>query len=290
MKPDLVIYHGPECYDGFTAAWLVHQHFPDAEYLPANYGRTNAPDVTGRRVLVVDFSWPRETMERMAVQSEEILVLDHHKTAEEALRGLPFAVFDMNRSGCQLAWDWLVAQREGRTDNGAPPFKPGERPWLVEHVADRDLWRMALPQTPAIHSYYSSVPMTFEAWEALSRMGRDYVVKFGKAIRQALDRYCEKVGREREVYSTLWGDVQVVNAPYLNASELADHLLTTGETKWTVAWFRRSDGKYQYSLRSSGNFDVSVIAKSFSGGGHKNAAGFETLLTPDRLWERRTDA
>jgi oligoribonuclease NrnB/cAMP/cGMP phosphodiesterase (DHH superfamily) len=34
------------------------------------------------------------------------------------------------------------------------------------------------------------------------------------------------------------------------------------------------EGKKIYSLRSRGDFDVSVIAKAFGGGGHKNAAGF----------------
>jgi nanoRNase/pAp phosphatase (c-di-AMP/oligoRNAs hydrolase) len=36
-----------------------------------------------------------------------------------------------------------------------------------------------------------------------------------------------------------------------------------------------------WSLRSNEDFDVSAIAKEFGGGGHKNAAGFETKLLPD---------
>ena len=35
------------------------------------------------------------------------------------------------------------------------------------------------------------------------------------------------------------------------------------------------------SLRSVGDYDVSAIAKTFGGGGHRNAAGFEVAL--DRL-------
>lgn len=38
-------------------------------------------------------------------------------------------------------------------------------------------------------------------------------------------------------------------------------------------------GKFQYSLRSRGDFDVSAIAKKFGGGGHKNAAGFNVVGT-----------
>jgi nanoRNase/pAp phosphatase (c-di-AMP/oligoRNAs hydrolase) len=32
---------------------------------------------------------------------------------------------------------------------------------------------------------------------------------------------------------------------------------------------------YQYGLRSIGDFDVSMVAQAFGGGGHKNAAGFQ---------------
>ena len=35
-----------------------------------------------------------------------------------------------------------------------------------------------------------------------------------------------------------------------------------------------SDGRFQYSLRSRGDFDVSELAKKHGGGGHKGAAGF----------------
>jgi nanoRNase/pAp phosphatase (c-di-AMP/oligoRNAs hydrolase) len=38
------------------------------------------------------------------------------------------------------------------------------------------------------------------------------------------------------------------------------------------------------SLRSNGGYDVSVIAKAFGGGGHKNAAGFEVPVTTLLGW------
>lgn len=272
MEPDLVIYHG-NCYDGFTAAWLLHREFPEAEFFPATYGDGICPKVEGKHVLMVDFSYPREDLIDMNEQAEELIVLDHHKTAEESLRGLDFCEFDMERAGCQMAWDWLYTKQD------AP-----RRHWLVEHVADRDLWKLELPQTPAIHAYYTSVPMTFDGWQKMSQMGRDVVVKLGKAIRQSIDRYCEKVGAEALRIGTPWGETLIVNAPYLNASELADYLLKTTEYDWTVAWFLRGDGKFQYSLRSRGEFDVSAIARTYGGGGHLNAAGFDSLMAPWVLW------
>jgi oligoribonuclease NrnB/cAMP/cGMP phosphodiesterase (DHH superfamily) len=159
--PPLCIYHG-NCADGFTAAWAVWKRFPDAEFVPGIYGQ-ESPDTTGRRVILVDFSYPEPVLRRMAEQARSLLVLDHHKTAAEALAWMPRAVthfdrprdpwthhitedayllecqghptcaawFNMEKSGARLAWEF---------------FHPGTPvPHLVRHVEDRDLWRFALP-------------------------------------------------------------------------------------------------------------------------------------------------
>lgn len=273
FSPDSIIYHGG-CYDGFTCAWLCWRAFGDIEFLPAVYGR-DLPEPTGRRVLMVDFSYPRERLEEMAAKLDRFLVLDHHKTAQEALAGLAFAEFDMGRAGCQMVFDWLGANGKGEAIEGTR--------WLVDHVADRDLWKMELKGTSWVHAYYSSCEMSFAGWEGLAGQELGRVLELGAAIRLSIERYCEKVGAEAVETSTEWGDVLVVNAPYINASELASWLLDRGPCPWSVAWFQRGDGKFQYSLRGR-EVDVSVIAKSFGGGGHAGAAGFDSPSPPWVLW------
>lgn len=54
MKPDICIYHGG-CADGFTAAWAVWKRWPDVEFVAGIHGDP-PPDVTGKHVLIVDFS------------------------------------------------------------------------------------------------------------------------------------------------------------------------------------------------------------------------------------------
>ena len=99
MTKRLVIYHG-HCLDGFTAAWAAYQSplWRDAEFYAASYQQP-PPEVFNRFVLVVDFSYPRDVMLAMQQVASGLSVLDHHKTAKEALDGLPFATFDMDRSG-----------------------------------------------------------------------------------------------------------------------------------------------------------------------------------------------
>src|SRR5262245_33821041 len=130
MAHPLCIYHG-NCADGITAAWLVkHRVSQETEFFAAHYGE-NPPDVRGRSVWIVDFSYPRKILEDMADAAYDMHVLDHHRTAQIDLaefdRPNVQVVFDMQRSGAQITYDVLLG--EGK-----------QRPKIVEYTADRDLW------------------------------------------------------------------------------------------------------------------------------------------------------
>jgi len=161
-KPTLFIYH-KGCFDGFTSAWIYSRFVDrDAEFLPARYG-DKPPYANRRRVVVADFSYPREQMANLLAWASEAVVLDHHKTAEEALVGLEDEVcagldhisaaewrlyhgivFDMERSGAGITWDYF-AQRPGTCEEcGAVNCHHSgcvfsKRPALVDYVEDRDL-------------------------------------------------------------------------------------------------------------------------------------------------------
>ena len=260
MSDRLVIYHG-KCIDGFTSAWVAWTKWgPDAEYIGASYGE-EPPDVRGRDVLIVDFSYKRSVLERMAEEARSLRVLDHHKTAEEDLRGLPFCLFDMERSGAGIAWDDLRCT---------------ERPWLVDYVEDRDLWRWELPDSRAVSAYISTVEQTFPAWSHLAAMPLSQAAERGAAVVSYIDRYVQEMSAQARWVEFEGHRVPVVNAPYLNTSELVGALAEAAP--FAVGWFQRQDGKYQHSLRSRGDgaVDVSEVAKRYGGGGHRNAAGFIT--------------
>src|SRR5438309_9630563 len=174
---DLVIYHGA-CRDGFTAAWVAAMRHPGADF-QAGYFGNKAPSVIGRSVVILDFSYPREVLETMAREAEELVLLDHHKTAEADLAGLPYAHFDMERSGAGLAWDY---------------FFPGEpRPWLVDYVEDRDLWRFRLPDSKAVNAYLSVLPFDFAAWRQASALPLEEATRLGRVVQLKIDQYVSEV-------------------------------------------------------------------------------------------------
>ena len=260
-----IIYHGG-CVDGLVAAWVARLKFAedsadDVDCVPAQYG-SEPPDVTGRDVVIVDFSYPRDALVRMADAARSIVVLDHHKTARDALEGLPFCVFDMERSGAGLAWDILH------------PGKP--RPWIVDYAEDRDLWRWKLPDSREVNAWLQSTPLTLDAVNDAVAAGRDAALHAGRAVTIAQRRYIEtaKSGARLAMVGS-FGPVPVVNAgAYCNSEVVGE--LAVGHP-FAAAWVECSDGGVLYSLRSSPDgVDVSAIAKAFGGGGHRNAAGFKT--------------
>lgn len=273
MSNILVIYHA-DCYDGFTAAWIAHKALGGrADLFPAKYHDPPPFDlINGRNVLVLDFSYPRDQMIEMAQRADFLDVLDHHKTAQENCEGLEFCTFDMERSGAGMTWDYFHPQ--------VP------RPVWIDCVEDRDLWRFENPATPSVHAYLTSTPMTIKEWSAIHATPTKDLKRGGQAIRRSIDRYCEKMA-EHARGMILWGcPAQIVNAPYINCSELCDYLLEGSDEplEIAVAYFQRRDGQWQFSLRGKrGGTDVSEIARQFGGGGHYSAAGFSVGDLPVEL-------
>ncbi len=272
----LCIYHG-NCADGFGAAWAVRRSLGEenVEFMAGNYGMAT-PDVSDRLVIIVDFSFPLAALQAMALQARAVLVLDHHKTAAEALAELEpapphyyawaetlpklSAVFDMNRSGAGLTWDFF--------------FPHYQRPALINHIEDRDLWRFKLEGTREILANLFSYPHDFEAWDEQMKQPMSAAIAAGTAINRKHHKdIADLVASNKRRMVIAGHDVPVANLPYIHASD-AGHLMAQGE-KFAACYQDTADHRY-FSLRSSDEgMDVSEIAKHYGGGGHRNAAGFK---------------
>jgi oligoribonuclease NrnB/cAMP/cGMP phosphodiesterase (DHH superfamily) len=274
MPSPLVIYHA-DCVDGFTAAWSAWLRLGDAAtYFPAQHGLP-PPDVAGREVYVLDFSYPRELCRDLARRARSFLVLDHHKTALEELGDLPFAHLDMEQSGASLAWRHFHA--------GAPV------PRLVLAVEDGDLWRHTLPETRSIYLRLSLEPRTFSNWSEIAQQtatqeGFHAFAEEGRALLEEREFQVERLLLQRyEVVLDGERGLAVEGDPFYR-SELGHRLAELSGT-YGLVWYSRAGG-YRVSLRSIGDYDVERLARRFGGGGHRNAAGF-TL--PDRSLLRRVN-
>lgn len=263
MNP-ICIYHR-NCNDGFAAALAVHLAIPDAEIVAGHYG-DEPPDVTGRDVFLVDFSYPRDTLIRMAENARSILVLDHHVSAEKALVDLPdnvSVIFDQEHSGAVLAWRHFHTAR-------LPP--------IFRHIEDRDLWQFKLTGTQNITAALSSFPHDLGVWKHLLKKPIGDLDAIGQHLLRKHKKDVESLIRQGAHRITVAGwNVPAINAPLFYASD-AGHILGAGE-RFAVTYCDFG-GYRNFSLRSSseGGLDVSEIAADFGGGGHKHAAGFRIKL------------
>lgn len=259
--------------DGFTAAWVFWKKYgEDALYTARNYGEESCPTFPrGERVFVVDVSWSRAAMLEMSERAGEggLTVLDHHKTAEENLRGLDFATFDMERSGASLAWDYCF------------PGKP--RPWLVNYVEDRDLWHNKLEFTREVSAYLSTVWKGFPDWDAVYEKGLLDARQKGAPIVNYIREYGEQMAEHAMRINVSGVETAIVNVPYLSISEVLAEV--GADVPVAIGWFQLGNGKFQYSLRSQHGTDVSRIAVEYGGGGHPGAAGFVSRNPPWELFD-----
>lgn len=264
-----VLYHRG-CNDGFTAAYCAWTVLGDsAEYIGVSYGEDPPTINPGERVYVVDFSYPREVMLSMEKVASELVVLDHHKTAQEALLGLSFASFNLNKSGAVLAWEY---------------WHPNEPiPTLVQYVQDRDLWKKQLSLSDQVFVTLRSFKKDFEVWDTLARLSYDDFLSLARMIGTPI---LEKRQRDVEAIASTytWTEIGGYKVPTVHTSKLGltsdlGHYLCKllPEAPFSAISWCDEDGNTRWGLRSVGDFDVSLIAQQFGGGGHKNAAGFEQV-------------
>lgn len=281
----LVIYHD-NCMDGFGSAWAFYM-LKESEYgaknvmyFPCSYG--NIPDLTLLRntdVYILDFSFPRFDLKNFAEVANKILILDHHKTAQQDLENWEDKpenveiVFDMNRSGAGITWDYFAVTEKN------PNFAP--RQPLINYIEDRDIWKFVLPYSKEVSAVIAATDTTFETYYTLNVTiinNLEGVANSGSLLlRQHNKLVTEVLKHARQININSHVGLIVNSIPQL-ASDIGNELAKISGT-FGGSFYGDKDGKIHFSLRSIGNYDVSAIARTFGGGGHKNAAGF--TFTPE---------
>lgn len=286
MSKVIILFHG-NCMDGTGAkfaAWMKYQD--TAKYIPVQYGQPmpdlgNDPDT---ELYILDFSYPKEVVKELQAKFKKVVILDHHKTAEADLKELVSEniVFDMNRSGAMMAWQYF------HPDLSAPE--------LIKHIQDRDLWKFELADTKCVHAGLGLLKGNMNAWKnyADPRINEkdDYgylpeaympqLIASGKSIltyeQQQLDAAVPKKVKVINFYGYKAG---IINSGYL-VSETGTAIYESKDLNVDIAimYFIGTDNVVYLSFRSKkgSNVDVAEIARMFNGGGHATASGGRTDL------------
>jgi c-di-AMP phosphodiesterase-like protein len=273
MEPNevnLVVYHA-SCFDGFAGAWSAWRKLGEyARYIPATYAVPPVDLPKTARVLMIDVSYDRETMEEIRSKVADLYLLDHHKSAMEELGDLDYTYFDLNKSGGMLAWEFF------HSNTPVPP--------LIEYIQDRDLLRFKLYQGSEVMAGLRSYPKNFVVWSGLTM---HHLVERGRTILTYENELIESMAEQAELRNLAgYEAIPVTNATVLWAEVCEKMLDMHPKAKFVAAYRDKKDGTRKWSIRSRGKFDVSKIAMKLDkkGGGHLNGAGW-SAKAPDPVGE-----
>lgn len=241
----------------------------------------------------------------MAQRVARCVILDHHKTAAEALAAaaplpptLDASHLDMDRSGAVISLDY---------------FKPtGLGPQTLaffRHIQDGDLWRWSLPGSREFYGGLAALALDYDVRsnpgifdqllaldpEELIEKGRAEGSRQGALIAAALDRaFVVNLGGERGREAG-WGQALAVEAEGELAlklrsqlgNELAGAAAARGLRAVGAVVYREEamagGDTLKISLRSTGEAeDTTGVSQAFGGGGHLNASSF---LLPEKEFE-----
>lgn len=301
--------------DGLGAAAAYYLYNPNAIFVPCQYGKeqnkiidwlcSGAIDPDIAEIVIVDFSFNQKHFARLWKSNyteRQIRIIDHHKTAKEELIDTEFfkyaetVFFDIEHSGAFLTWRYFHGL------DGMPE--------IIKYIEDRDLCRFKYPQTKSIHTWLQYSEYTVKEFAiALQKLSFEQIEAEAHAMQCyrgfATDHHVKNMWP-----AVFYADdemnviVIMVNCSPLFASETAHDALNKwndehdakNQAMFACAYTLDSENAY-LSLRSDNeHWDVSLIAKDFGGGGHRNAADcrmksldfielFEKLETPEKMEE-----
>lgn len=271
----LIIYHGPDCPDGFAAAlaaWLFYGG--QAQFLGLDHGDIKSlaelPAIDGRAVYILDFSFSADLLREIDRRAAKLVLLDHHKSAADRLQGFEcrcgIVHFDMAKSGARLAWDFFQRER---------PV-----PDLVRFVEDRDIWVWQYPQSPGFLAALDLEPREFQRWNEIAGFNDvqlAHYVERGQAMDEKFKRLALDMAESARPLIFNGHSGLMANVPSAFHSEVGN-ILCQRSGSFGLLWTLDKNDQIRVGLRSRAGFNCIPLAQSMHGGGHVQACGFRMAL------------
>ena len=313
------LYHND--LDGHCAGAIVRMFHPDARMVEMNYNYdSNTWDDQidgGDTVYIVDFSLRPKDFQSLLKYAGKVVWIDHHESAikkyakffelaDEVLHKdwhKMEGIQDSSKAGAQLTWEYF----HPKTGLMAWDRPMRGLPLAVHYVSQWDMWNHSDPRTIPFNRGLQLTETTDPAsdtamtmWREIIRNDRsgdnrrwnalDQVMNIGTIGEAMKAQYDEYIARGA-YYVEDWEGYRTVA---LNSMVYDSYFVLSKMDKFdefdpqVLVWYtQRSDGQWQYSLRSYPGTDTVVnhIAELYDGGGHPGAAGFrhpECLIKPEK--------
>jgi oligoribonuclease NrnB/cAMP/cGMP phosphodiesterase (DHH superfamily) len=296
MEFDIVVYH-EHCSDGIAAAWVVRNKNERIQLVGCMAGSdidTTKVDIKDKNIVYVDICPSVTFLQNNINALRSITILDHHISAYKAIENSTLVsneklkcVFDMNRSGCMITWDYFFTDSESGL--------PLPRPWFINYIGDRDLWKFELPNSKDISTgLFELKLLNFKGLDdlflkdstALNEMQR--ICEVGRIANELKDKIIEFEVKRAVEYKFVLDEPNVeyrvwaYRGPDEYRSDIGNALLKRKFNDGNLPDFCIN---YRYDIERNMHYlslrggdhspDLTLLCKKYGGGGHKKACGFE---------------
>ena len=281
--------------DGKAAGAIVlrcatqYDKYP-VECIEINYGMAFPFDRIreGEQVWIVDYSISPEEMDKLFTITNDIVWIDHHKSAIQRYDDYPRDIEGIRYdgiAGCMLTWAYIKHIANTPVYKSKSAFSPNmcdDAPMGVKYIGDYDVWRFEYGEdTKDFHFYLEAFGNEIllpngNVWDMLfgtnwDDSAIDYCLNIGRQVRSyrenLMSQYVKSYGFETELMGY---KCFAVNMGMISSDDFA----SINVDNYDILIGFCTDGKqWRYSL-SSDKVDASLIAMQFGGGGHRGAAGF----------------
>ena len=270
----IVFYHADN--DGKVCAAIIQELYPDVWCYPVNHNKDVRWELitpTIKTILIVDFSFPIETMFSL-INKYKVIWIDHHPVIHEyAQKGFQCEgkqEASPGRSAAMLVWEY---------------FHPGiPAPWVVKYVSDYDTWKFDYgDDTRAFDAAIGQLDLTpiekyKNTWSKLFR-DKEFIHKLlitGKRILSFIQTRNEVIVKDGAFETSIDGvpalacNVKDTNSALFNSLGRDDvPIRILFRYFYNIKKMRVSI----YSIDEE-HYPANEIAKKFGGNGHTGAAGF----------------
>jgi oligoribonuclease NrnB/cAMP/cGMP phosphodiesterase (DHH superfamily) len=286
----ICIYHSRDL-DGYCSGAIVKKKYPDATLIGYDYGKPIPWEQIplGEPIIMVDVSLPMVDMLVMAERSKrQFTWIDHHSSAIKDFNeffiendGLITPVLEDGIAACEGTWKYLFPDLEspltvellGKYDTWRNqdahewekyilPFQYGMR----RNIKDANSFPQHLltnevsPDDIVEILRFGNVILNYQKEQNTMAMRGSFVIEF-KGLRALA---CNGGGFSSQAFESVYDE------------ELHDCMMP----------FKYDGKKWQFSLYTTKDIDLSILAKEMGGGGHKKACGFQLTELPTFLFNR----
>ena len=310
----IVLYH-KNCNDGFVSAMVMRNYIQDVVCIPVQYNEGVPKEVMeddGKftTLIILDFSFPHETLNELASKFRGVFVLDHHKTFIDQIKQVDESEvrYEWLFSSEENEYAWVSGAKMTYTVMSAIHGYSGlEMPKLVNLTSRHDTWKH--------HGNYRD--------EAFKLQTGLMSLRIGSSDADRLKLACECMRTSPGFFTKLITDAgeSIIkdNIAHIKKTLMAKAVVTTvhfNEKAYRVAYceleskyvslasqfyhemfpgidFNASldkkerpdqDPVWVWSLRTTrSDVPLGNIAKSQGGGGHSQAAAFSLKYEPEQF-------